>query len=320
MAGSREVRPRRGRLEWWLIALLVLAVVQSACWLVPQTRPGVTGAVLWLLGSDLILWAGLALLIGLWAIITSAIRRPFWNHWRLAGYVGLIALAASPMAYLRYPSSHDHRPSAVRFGLPLDGPITVGWGGGTPEVNYHVVAPDQRWAYDLLVTRDGKSHKGDGAICADYYIDDLPVLAPADGLVHAVRDGDPDMPIGELGGGTDPGGNQVILEVASNEYLFLCHLRPGSILVKPGDRVRAGQPLARVGNSGNTSEPHLHIHLQDTPDLGLGEGIPLLFHDYRSAGRRFDRAIPTGGISAGEEGVRFLGEVVEHDGAGSSPP
>jgi hypothetical protein len=217
----------------------------------------------------------------------------------------------SPMAFRVYPSSHTKRPGQVPFRLPFDGPNTVGWGGDTPDVNYHVCAGDQRWAYDLLVTKDGETSRGDGTKLEDYYCYGLPVLAPADGIVESRWDRDPDMPIGELGGGTDPGGNHLVMLVAPGEYLFLCHLQPGSIRVKPGDRVRAGETIAAIGNSGNTSEPHLHIHLQDTSDSALGEGIPLYFHNYRLGDRLIDRGMPTGGINANG----FTGQIVEHAGA-----
>ncbi len=178
-------------------------------------------------------------------------------------------------------------------------------------MNYHVASPGQRWAYDLLVTRDRASHRGDGRRCEDYYIYDRPVRAPAGGTVRAIADGDPDMPIGQLGGGHDPGGNQIVLDVAPGEFLFLCHLKPGSIQVAPGEAVVEGQELARVGNSGNTSEPHLHVHLQDSPNLLIGEGIPLEFSDYRSGNRLVRRGMPRGGFDGG----KLVGEVVEHVGS-----
>src|SRR5262249_2083650 len=153
--------------------------------------------------------------------------------------------AASPLVFQTYPSSHDHDSTSLRFRLPLDGPVTVVWGGPTPDVNYHVVAPDQRWAYDLLVTKDGTSFRGAGGSVDDYYSYGLPVLAPAAGTIYATSDGDPDMPIGILGGGRDACGNQVVLEVAPNQFLFLCHLQPGSVAVKALDRVKAGQGIGR---------------------------------------------------------------------------
>jgi murein DD-endopeptidase MepM/ murein hydrolase activator NlpD len=177
-------------------------------------------------------------------------------------------------------------------------------------VNYHVVAPEQRWAYDLLVTRDCRSHKGDGRSLDDYYAYGLPVLAPADGVVVETFDDDPDMPPGRLGGGTTASGNHVVIEVAPSEYLWLCHLQPGSITVTSGDHVAQGQAIAKVGNSGNTGEPHLHIQLQDSNDPDFSEGIPLEFHHYTVDGRFVARGIPTGG-GIGEDGT-VAGQVVEN--------
>lgn len=294
--------------ERWLFVLAALWLVQAALWTVPQFRPGKLGAICWMFGLDFILWGTLAFVVLVWAIIASVVRRPFWSGRRTLGLVWAIALGLSPLAYRTYPSSHDGKPSQVRFRIPLDGPVTVGWGGPSRSVNYHVVAPSQRWAYDLLMSEGGKTFRGAGTKCADYFCYGRDVLAPAAGVVHAVSDGDPDMPIGVLGGGRRPDGNHVVLRVAAGEYLFLCHMQPGSIRVKPGENVVAGQPVGRVGNSGNTSEPHLHIHLQDTENLVLGEGIPLYFYHYRTAGRIVERGIPLGGVMNG----RLGNEIVEN--------
>lgn len=294
---DRPAPAQRSRFDWWIWFALALALIQGGLFLIPQTRPGgLLGLLCWDFGSSRLLWYGIASFLLICGILGSAWRRPFWNRWRVAGYVALLGLAVSPLVFQIYPSSHDHDSSSLRFRLPLDGPVTVGWGGPTPDVNYHVVAPDQRWAYDLAVTKDGSSFHGGGGSLGDYYSYGVPVLAPAAGTVYATSDGDPDMPIGILGGGKDACGNQVVLEVAPNQFLFLCHLQAGSIAVKKGDRVKASQMLGRIGNSGNTSEPHLHMHLQDGPKLHLGEGIPLYFHAYRVGDQFIERGMPTGGI------------------------
>ncbi|HEX5105672.1 MAG TPA: M23 family metallopeptidase [Pirellulaceae bacterium] len=288
--------------------MALLLGVQIILYVLPHLRPGPVGWLCWMIGSDGLLWLGLAGIFLLVALAFSLWRRPLLNRWRVLGLAAIFALAGSTFMFRVYPSSHDGTPSAVHFRLPLDGPILVGWGGDTPEENYHVAYPDQRYAYDLLVARDGSTHQGEGRELADYYCYGLPVLAPADGKVIAVLDGRPDQPIAVLGG-EPAGGNQVVIEVAPREFLFLCHLSRGSILVKEGDPVSVGQPLAKVGNSGNTSEPHLHIHLQDTPRLHVGEGIPLLFWGYRADGRWIDRGMPTGGFSL--DGP--IGQTVEHE-------
>ncbi len=295
------------RPEWWHYLTFAFLLLQIALFLIPQTRPGGLGLGCWLIGSDRIIWWGIAFLLVLCATGWSVWHRPVWNWWRVAGLGMILLLAASPFVFRVYPSSYDDRPSQIRFRVPLDGPIAVAWGGATPDVNYHVVAPDQRWAYDLFVIKDGKTHRDERIELEDYYCYDIPVLAPADGVVQATYGDSRDMPIGMLGG-TPAGGNQIVIEVAKNQYLFLCHLKPGSITAKPGDRVTKGQIVARVGNSGNTSEPHLHIHLQDTSEDHLGEGIPLYFHNYRLGDRIVERGIPTGGVRRGE----WIGQIIEH--------
>ncbi|ANW19090.1 M23 family metallopeptidase [Streptomyces clavuligerus] len=83
-----------------------------------------------------------------------------------------------------------------------------------------------------------------------------------------------EAPARDIGG---PGlivGNHVVLDLGDGTYALYAHLRRGSLLVKEGDRVRAGQPLARVGNSGNSTEPHVHFHLMDGTDLDTARGVP----------------------------------------------
>jgi len=124
------------------------------------------------------------------------------------------------------------------------------------------------------------------------------------------------MPIGVMGGGKDAGGNQVVMEVAPGQFLFLCHLQPGSIVVKKGDQVKEGQVVGRVGNSGNTSQPHLHIHVQDSSEPDFAEGIPLYFHNYEVNGQFVERGMPMGGFKED----RPSGEIVEHVGQPADRP
>ncbi|MEV4684007.1 M23 family metallopeptidase [Streptomyces kurssanovii] len=69
-------------------------------------------------------------------------------------------------------------------------------------------------------------------------------------------------------------GNHVVLDLGDGVFAAYAHLRRGSLTVRPGDRVRAGQPIARCGNSGNSSEPHLHFQLMDGPDADTALGVP----------------------------------------------
>ncbi|MGW3332684.1 M23 family metallopeptidase [Streptomyces rubiginosohelvolus] len=69
-------------------------------------------------------------------------------------------------------------------------------------------------------------------------------------------------------------GNHVVLDLGDGTYAVYAHARRGSLRVKAGDTVRAGQRIGSVGNSGNSSEPHLHVHLTDGPDLDDARGVP----------------------------------------------
>jgi murein DD-endopeptidase MepM/ murein hydrolase activator NlpD len=113
-----------------------------------------------------------------------------------------------------------------------------------------------------VVLRDGSSHRGSGERNEDYHCWRQPVLAPAEARVVAAVDGYPDQPPGQADA-EHPAGNHVVLDLGSGEYAVLAHLNAGSVAVEVGDRVAAGQRIGRCGNSGNTSEPHLHFHLQD---------------------------------------------------------
>jgi len=287
----------RSGLEPWVYGALVLAVLQCGLFSVLKLRPGFVAIYLWIFGPVVILLLAIGLLVV--GLLSSGKRssgnRPFWSRQRGAAFLLLITIVLiSRIAYRVYPSSHDFEVSSVRFRLPLQGVVNVSMGGSTPDVNYHVGFPDQRWAYDLIVRHDGLRHSGQGSALDDYYVYNLPVIAPAWGIVISMVDGEPDKLIGARWSGT-PAGNHIVLEVAPNQYLFIGHLKPGSIRVKPGDAVQAGQEIGRVGNSGRTQVPHVHIHLQDNASLGFGEGIPLYFYHYRSAGKIVDRGIPTGG-------------------------
>jgi hypothetical protein len=294
---------------WWR-ATLALAVAHIGFYGIVYARPGLPAVVLWqvaplLIGSIAVVLLGAALVRSLRGV------RPLRAEHH-AGFFLLSIIVVSLAVFRTYPSSYDSRPSPVRFRLPLDGPVTVVWGGPTRRVNYHVTMPDQRWAYDLLVTEGGRSFSGDGSRLENYHAFGRPVLAPADGVVQSVRDGEPDGPIGQWRG-LRAAGNHVVVKVAEDQYLFVAHLQRGSIGVRPGDRVEAGDVIGRVGNSGNSSEPHVHVHLQDTPTPALGEGIPLYFHQYRQDGDTIERGMPRGGRStrAGVP-VVFTGAVVEH--------
>jgi murein DD-endopeptidase MepM/ murein hydrolase activator NlpD len=124
-----------------------------------------------------------------------------------------------------------------------------------------------RDALDFMrLDEDGRGYQGDPNRAESWYGFGEPVLAPAEGTVVSVSDVHPDEPIGDLGQ-TPPYGNHIVLEISSGRYAVLGHLKQGSARVSEGERVRLGQRIAAVGDTGRSLWPHLHIHVQAGPDL-----------------------------------------------------
>jgi hypothetical protein len=124
------------------------------------------------------------------------------------------------------------------------------------------------------------------------------VLAVADARVVTVVDRFKDQTPGEIS--TDNivfeeiDGNHVVLELGNGRYAFYAHLKPQSIRVKEGDYVKRGEVIALLGNSGNTSAPHLHFHVMSSP-LTLGSnGLPYVFHEFNLAGNTSQESLDEG--------------------------
>jgi hypothetical protein len=178
--------------------------------------------------------------------------------------------------------------------LPFEGEWYVQWGGDLPHENYHVQAADQRFANDFLIVEDGRSHTGDGSRNGQYRCFGQPILAPADGRIERAVDGVADNAPGEMNREA-LFGNHVVIDHGDSVYSVLAHLRYNSLQVEEGQTVTAGERLGECGNSGHSSEAHLHYHLQDSPVPGEGQGIPAPFSDYRAHGDPVERDRPVRG-------------------------
>lgn len=167
--------------------------------------------------------------------------------------------------------------NSVSLDLPFEGKWFTFWGGNTIELNHHNEVQCQRFAFDFLIVNDsGKTYSGEGKNCEDYFAFNKHVLSPADGIVVDVITGVQDNvpysmnPYSALG-------NCVTIQHDKYEYSVIAHFKNGSILVKPGDKVKKGQVIGACGNSGNSSEPHIHYHLQNTSVIQDATGIPCFF-------------------------------------------
>ncbi len=193
---------------------------------------------------------------------------------------------------------------AVTLRSPFAEPATVFHGGQGTLINHHYAIPQQRDALDMVLAPGGTEHIGDPSTLEGWACWGKPLVAPADARVVSVVSDRPDMPIGE----TDLEliiGNHVILEIDRDHYVLMAHLQQGSLVVAPGDTVAAGQPIASCGNSGNTSQPHLHLQAQSAPDFSNGDRTlhtwPIRFEQVERGGevqpaipRRNDIVLPPG--------------------------
>ena len=152
----------------------------------------------------------------------------------------------------------------TELGLPFKGEWLIFWGGDTAAQNYHQDAPTQRFAFDIVKVDDqGKSHKGDGRNNQDYYAFGQDIVADADGVVTDVITGIHDNAPGVM----NPlmaVGNMIMIRHANGEVSVFCHIKFEGTRVKVGDQVKKGQVIGLCGNTGNSTEAHLHYQVQGT--------------------------------------------------------
>jgi len=146
--------------------------------------------------------------------------------------------------------------NAERIQFPLKGTWRVASGGRTRHTNHHHNSPaEQTYAVDLvLASNEGGS---EGQV----------VYSPVRATVHEVR------LTSDAGGAESAEGNLVIMRTDRGTHIWLAHFQDGSVLVSRGDHVESGQPIAKVGSTGNANTPHLHIHGEHD-----GHAVPLLFN------------------------------------------
>ena len=185
------------------------------------------------------------------------------------------------------------------------------------------VASGQRFAIDFVQLDSSGSSRRPGTdplINANYYAYGTELLAVADGVIAATKDSILENVPGKLPTKVNlvnVGGNFVGIDIGQGKYALYAHVQPGSLRVKVGDRVKRGQVLALLGNSGNSTEPHVHFQIADGPTFLASEGLPYAT-DFDAIGNcgvggnppaiKCSRHTPTavkGGIPLQNELVRF---------------
>lgn len=158
--------------------------------------------------------------------------------------------------------------------LPFKGTWYVSNGGRDSSANNHIrpdAAQNQLYAYDFRTENTGNEKK-----LEDYPVFGKELLAPGDGIVIQVIDGALDVLPGERDRSVGIG-NAIIIDHQNGEFSLLCHFKHNSIKVKVGDKVKEGDVIGMCGNTGNTSQPHIHYNLQDGPLMHKAKALPAQF-------------------------------------------
>ena len=168
--------------------------------------------------------------------------------------------------------------NSTKMIWPFKEEAFVFWGGETVSQNYHMSQKVQQYAYDILMVADGSSFIGDPSSNENYYIFGKEILAPCNAKVVKIIEGVDDNIPGEMNS-KQLLGNAIVLETDKKEFILFAHLKKNSIKVKEGDNVLQGEVIAQCGNSGNSTEAHLHLQLQNVADFFQATGAKLYFDE-----------------------------------------
>ncbi|GAB3517674.1 M23 family metallopeptidase [Arthrobacter monumenti] len=261
----RQVRPHLVQcLNTWLCCGLLGGVIAAGGIHHARTSHSLNAAqfdaLFWVFAASLVLLAVLALIP----------RRPVQVATNVA-----VALFSGFLA-LQLVQSSVPPSEAVVLDSPLVGEWYVYNGGRSVLLTGHTLGETNAVDFAQFGT-NGRTHTGgsDDPL-TDYAGFGEPLLAPADGRIVAVIDHYADEPVGTIG----PRSNVVVVDIGGDRYVVMAHLKQGSVTVQAGDLVRSGQPLAAVGNNGNSSGPHLHLQVQDSPaDMNAERSYPMVFRN-----------------------------------------
>ncbi|MXN43908.1 peptidoglycan DD-metalloendopeptidase family protein [Shinella kummerowiae] len=206
-----------------------------------------------------------------WDTSTSMVRS---HGFTAAMAVFFLALTARAL------SGYGYQETAVNLAFPFGaGTYYIGQGGSTTSINHHHADQSQRFALDI-VALNALGARASGLMpknLSDYVVYDREVKSPCTGVAISTHDGVENNRISQTNT-EEPPGNYIIL-ACGTARIMLAHFEKGSIAVTGGGIVTQGQTLGRVGNSGNSTEPHLHMHayIGGTVDYNAGQGVPMTF-------------------------------------------
>jgi len=149
----------------------------------------------------------------------------------------------------------------------------------------------EMFAIDWVQLVDGKPFKTDGSTVEDFFGYGQTIHAATDGEVVAVRNDLPDAPLNESMAGNpsvktsaDYGGNGLTVKIDDHRFALYGHMQPGSVTHEVGDKLKAGDPIGKLGSSGNSTLPHLHFGIQETQDAFGSNSVPYVISSYTVTG------------------------------------
>lgn len=172
--------------------------------------------------------------------------------------------------------AYQYNDEALDLLFPLkEGDYVIGQGGNSTMMNYHNAYEDQKYALDILKINE-LGTRANGLYPkknTQFEIYGDRITSPCDASILESENDLENMVPGEMDT-ENIAGNHVWLKCDhAKPKILLAHMMKGSVQVQAGDTVKAGQMIGKVGNSGNTTEPHLHIHAEIN-----GQGVPITFY------------------------------------------
>jgi tRNA A-37 threonylcarbamoyl transferase component Bud32 len=267
----RKPLARELRRYWWQVGngwifWLLVGLTLELCIVPAQFTPQEYATI------RMIDWGGIVILILLGLLPGKRI------------YVATNLAFATGSIFMATQMTRIYWPVPKTEGVILTAPFRGEWlvvnGGRSTLINIHYGHANERDALDIERIVNGQERTGDRKKWTSYPSWGETLFAPADGKIAKVVNDLDDNPLGQRDD-EHPVGNHVAIDMGNGRFVLMAHLQKGSVLVAEGDVVRAGQPIARCGNSGNTSGPHLHLQVQSGPDFSAPDlkTYPILFRD-----------------------------------------
>ena len=230
--------------------------------------------------SDVVIFNFLSLLT--FFVLVEAIL-----HFELfkAGLFQYVSMITIKLRYNTKNYTYEHYTNEITYTLPFEGKWAIINGSYGKEHSHSWGIQAQRYAYDFIkIDEHGKSYETNPLHLKDYYCYDEALLAPADGKVVKVYNKAKDSIIIDppkfLSRSNHIAGNYITIQHTNSEFSTLAHLKKDSMLVLEGDQVKRGQKIATCGNTGNSTEPHLHFQLHNTKHFFHTLGLPIKFKNY----------------------------------------